>query len=211
MAESCTCSEREEKLHGRALLLSYLTVGYNVLEGVASIAAGAVAGSIALVGFGLDSFVESFSGGIMIWRFSQRRLTEDGEKKVEAKAVKLVGWSFFVLAAYILFEAAKRLVMREIPEPSLFGILVAATSLVAMPVLFIAKKRTGRKLGSRSLVADSKQTLACIFMSAALLLGLLANRLFGIWQADPIVGLFIAAWLVREGIETLKQGRLCSC
>jgi cation diffusion facilitator family transporter len=211
MTESCTCRERDEKLHGRALVLSYFTVGYNVLEGVASIAAGGVAGSIALIGFGLDSFVESISGGIMIWRFSQRQLTDEREKKVEAKAVKLVGWSFFVLAAYILFEAVKKLVTREAPQPSLFGIIIAAMSLLVMPALFIAKQRTGKKLGSRSLVADSKQTLACVFMSAALLLGLLANRQFGFWQADPIVGLFIAAWLVREGVETLNQGRLCSC
>jgi divalent metal cation (Fe/Co/Zn/Cd) transporter len=182
-----------------------------VLEGVASIAAGALSGSIALVGFGMDSFVESISGGIMIWRFSQRRLTEEEEKKVEAKAVKLVGWSFFVLAAYVVFEAVKKLTTHEVPHPSLFGIIIAATSLVVMPVLFVAKQRTGRKLGSHSLVADSKQTLACTFMSAALLLGLLANRLFGFWQADPVVGLFIGAWLVREGVEALRLGRLCSC
>jgi divalent metal cation (Fe/Co/Zn/Cd) transporter len=159
----------------------------------------------------MDSFIESISGGIMIWRFRQTRLSEAEEKKVEARAVKLVGWSFFVLAAYVLFEAVKKLVTREVPEPSLFGIVIAATSLVVMPALFIAKQRTGRKLGSRSLLADSKQTLACTFMSLALLLGLLANRLFGFWQADPIVGLFIGAWLVREGVETLKEGKLCSC
>jgi divalent metal cation (Fe/Co/Zn/Cd) transporter len=138
-------------------------------------------------------------------------LSETEEKRVEARAVKLVGWSFFVLAAYVLFEAARKLITREVPEPSLFGIIIAATSLVVMPALFVAKQRTGRKLGSRSLLADSKQTLACTFMSLALLLGLLANRLFGFWRADPIVGLFIGAWLVREGVETLKEGRLCSC
>jgi len=147
----------------------------------------------------------------MIWRFSQTRLGEAEEKKVEARAIKLVGWSFFLLAAYILFEAVRKLVTREVPDPSLFGIIIAATSLVVMPVLFVAKRRTGRGLGSRSLMADSKQTLACTFMSLALLLGLLANRLFGFWQADPVVGLFIGAWLVREGVETLKEGRLCSC
>jgi divalent metal cation (Fe/Co/Zn/Cd) transporter len=147
----------------------------------------------------------------MIWRFSQTRLSESEEKRVEARAVKLVGWSFFVLAAYVLFEAVRKLISREVPEPSLFGIIIAATSLIVMPVLFIAKQRTGRKLGSRSLLADSKQTLACTFMSFALLLGLLANRLFGFWQADPVVGLFIGAWLVREGVETLREGKLCSC
>jgi len=211
MADKCACREHDENLHGRALLLSYFTVGYNVLEGIASIAAGALAGSIALVGFGMDSFIESISGGVMIWRFSQRGLTESEEQKVEAKAVKLVGWSFFILAAYIVFEAAKKLVEREVPQPSLFGIIVATASLIIMPVLFIAKRRTGRKLGSHSLVADSKQTLACTFMSAALLLGLLANRLFGLWQADPVVGGFIGIWLVREGIETLRRRELCSC
>ena len=211
MEENCSCCEPDRRLSRRALLLSYFTVAYNVIEGVLSIVAGGLASSIALVGFGMDSFIESTSGGIMIWRFSQTRLSEAEEKRVEARAVKLVGWSFFVLAAYVLFEAAKKLITREVPDPSLFGIIIAATSLVVMPALFIAKQRTGRKLGSRSLLADSKQTLACTFMSLALLLGLLANRLFGFWQADPVVGLFIGAWLVREGIETLREGRLCSC
>ena len=211
MAEDCSCCEPDRKLGRRALLLSYFTVGYNVIEGVVSISAGALAGSIALVGFGMDSFTESISGGIMIWRFRQTRLSEAEEKKVEARAVKLVGWSFFVLAAYVLFEAVRKLTTREVPDPSLFGIIIAATSLVVMPALYIAKQRTGRKLGSRSLLADSKQTLACTFMSLALLLGLLANRLFGFWQADPVVGLFIGAWLVREGVGTLKEGKLCSC
>ena len=211
MEENCSCCEPDRRLSRRALLLSYFTVAYNVIEGVLSIAAGGLASSIALVGFGMDSFIESTSGAIMIWRFSQTRLSEAEEKKVEARAVKLVGWSFFVLAAYVLFEAAKKLVTREVPDPSLFGIIIAATSLVVMPVLFFAKQRTGRRLGSRSLLADSKQTLACTFMSLALLLGLLANRLFGFWQADPVVGLFIGAWLVREGVETLREGRLCSC
>lgn len=211
MVEDCSCCEPDRKLSRRALLFSYFTVAYNVLEGVLSVLAGGLASSIALVGFGMDSFVESISGGIMIWRFRQMRLSEAEEKKVEARAVKLVGWSFFVLAAYVLFEGVRKLVTREVPDPSLFGIIIATTSLVVMPVLFIAKQRTGRKLGSRSLLADSKQTLACTFMSFALLLGLLANRLFGFWQADPVVGLFIGAWLVREGIETLREGRLCSC
>ncbi len=211
MSEDCQCCEPNRKLGRRALLLSYFTVAYNVLEGVLSVLAGGLASSVALIGFGMDSFIESISGGIMIWRFAQTRLSEAEEEKVEARAVKLVGWSFFVLAAYVLFEAARKLITREVPEPSLFGIIIAATSLVVMPALFITKQRTGRKLGSRSLLADSKQTLACTFMSFALLLGLLANRFFGFWQADPVVGLFIGAWLVREGVETLREGRLCSC
>lgn len=211
MNEDCTCSEPHQKLSRRALLLSWFTVAYNLIEGVLSILAGGMASSIALVGFGLDSFVESISGGIMVWRFSRTHLSESEEKRVEARAVKLVGWSFFVLAAYVLFAAVKKLATRAAPMPSLFGIIIAAASLVVMPVLYLAKQRTGRRMDSRSLLADSRQTLACLFMSLALLLGLLANRLFGFWPADPVVGLSIGAWLVREGIETLKRGRLCSC
>ena len=211
MVEDCPCCEPDRNLGRRALLLSYFTVAYNVAEGVLSILAGGLASSIALVGFGMDSFIESISGGIMIWRFRHTRLSEAEEKRVEARAVKLVGWSFFVLAAYVLFEAVRKLLTREIPEPSTLGIIIAATSLVVMPLLFFAKRVTGRKMGSRSLLADSKQTLACTFMSAALLVGLLANRIFGFWQADPVVGLAIGAWLVREGVQTLREGRLCSC
>lgn len=194
-----------------ALLLSFFTVGYNIIEGALSILAGGLASSVALVGFGVDSLIESVSGGIMIWRFSQTRLSETDERRVEARAVKLVGCSFFILAGYVLFEAIKKLVNREAPEPSLLGIIIAATSLVVMPALFFAKQVTGRRMGSRSLLADSKQTLACMLMSLALLLGLLTNELFGFWQADPIVGLFIGCWLVREGIETRREGRFCSC
>ncbi len=211
MDESCNCCEHRERLSRRALVLSCFTVGYNVLEGVLSLLAGGLASSIALIGFGFDSFTESLSGAIMIWRFSQTRLSEQEEQKTEVRAVKLVGWSFFVLAAYVLFEAVRKIVTREIPEPSTFGIIIAATSLVVMPALFIAKHVTGRRMESRSLLADSKQTLACTFMSAALLGGLLANRVFGFWQADPVVGFAIGAWLVREGVQTLREGRLCSC
>ena len=181
MAEECSCCEPDRKLARRALMLSYFTVAYNVLEGVLSVLAGGLASSIALIGFGMDSFIESILGGIMIWRFRQTRLSEVEEKKVETRAVKLVGWSFFVLAAYVLFEAVRKLVAREVPNPSLFGIVIAATSLVVMPVLFIAKQRTGRRLGSRSLLADSKQTLACWHVSVALVIRPLANRLFGFW------------------------------
>ena len=191
--------------HKKALLLSYFTVGYNIIEGLVSIWAGSMAGSIALVGFGLDSFVESLSGGVMIWRFSQHgKISEEAEEKIEGKAAKLVGYTFFILAAYVLFESLKKLLSREIPQPSLFGIIIAVVSLIVMPVLFLAKYRLGRKIGSKSLIADSKQTLACVFLSASLLIGLGLNYLFGFWQADPIVGLIVVVFLVREGIETLQ-------
>ena len=193
------------KLNRKALLLSYVTVGYNILEGIASIIAGSLAGSIALVGFGLDSFVESLSGGVMIWRFRKKgKISEEEEERLERKATKLVGYTFFVLAAYILYESIKKLIYRETPDPSLFGIIIAIVSLVAMPILFYQKYKTGKSLKSRSLVADSKETLACLFLSLALFIGLGMNYLFGLWQADPIVGLIIVVFLVREGYEAFR-------
>ena len=193
------------KLNRKALLLSYVTVGYNILEGIVSIIAGALAGSIALIGFGLDSFVESLSGGVMIWRFrKQGKISKEEEEHAERKATRLVGYTFFILAVYILYESINKLVYRETPDPSLFGIIIAIISLVAMPILFYHKYKTGKALNSKSLVADSKETLACLFLSFALLIGLGTNYLFGLWQADPVVGLIIVVFLVREGYETLR-------
>jgi len=192
--------------------LSYFTVGYNLLEGVASIAAGILAGSIALLGFGFDSAIESTSGAIMIWRFRQRAaLTEEEEERIEKQAARLVAISFFVLAAYIAWQSFSALYFAEKPEPSLFGIIVAAVSLVVMPWLFLRKYRLGKKIGSNSLVADSKQTLACVMLSAALFVGLGLNYLFGLWQADPIAGLVIGGFLVREGIVGLVTQKTCGC
>ena len=199
-------------LHKKALLLSYLTVGYNLLEGVLSLLAGSLAGSIALVGFGLDSFVESLSGGIMIWRFrSHAHLTAAQEERREKLAIKLVGWTFFGLAAYVLYESLKKLAFQEAPAPSLLGIIIALASLILMPLLFALKLRTSAGLGSASLRADARQNLACAFLSLALLVGLGLNYVAGLWQADPIIGLIIGAVLVREGYHTLKEEKLCSC
>jgi cation diffusion facilitator family transporter len=202
----------DSKLHKRALFLSYFTVGYNILEGLVSILAGVIAGSIALVGFGLDSFVESLSGGVMIWRFTQHgKLSKEGEEKIEKKAVKLVGYTFFILGLYVLYESVKKLYFREIPDPTLLGIIIAIVSIIVMPLLFLMKYRTGKAIGSRSLMADSKETLACLLLSVALLIGLGLNYLFGLWQADPIVALGIVLFLFKEGYSTLKEEELCSC
>jgi divalent metal cation (Fe/Co/Zn/Cd) transporter len=202
----------KERLQKRALLLSYLTVGYNILEGAVAIFAGYLAGSIALVGFGLDSFVESLSGGVMIWRFRPHPgRTPEEEERLEKKAVKLVGYTFFILAAYVFYESVERLWFQEAPAPSLLGIIIATVSLVLMPALFYYKYSLGRSLGSASLMADSKQTLACALLSLALLIGLGLNYLYGIWQADPVIGLLIVALLVREGYEALKEEKLCTC
>lgn len=192
----------------RAWRLSLFTVLYNLLEGVASVAAGAGAGSAALVGFGADSFVESLSGGVMLWRFGQ---PPENAERVERKAARLVGWTFFVLAAYVAYDAGRSIMLGERPDASWFGIGLAVLSLIVMPVLYIAKTRTAERLGSGSLRADSKQTLACTMLSAALLVGLGLNALFGLWQADSVLGLLIAAILVREGREAIREGRMCAC
>jgi divalent metal cation (Fe/Co/Zn/Cd) transporter len=199
-------------LHKKALILSYFSVGYNLVECLASLLAGYLAGSIALVGFGLDSLVESLSGGVMIWRFGQHQgLSAQEEARLEARAIRLVGYTFFVLAAYVIYESAKKLYFQEIPLPSLFGMLIALASLTIMPGLYYLKYRTGKSLNSRSLVADSKQTLACAFMSLALLIGLGLNYFLGLWQADPIIGLGVGALLLKEGFTALKEEKPCSC
>ncbi len=195
-----------------ALILSYLTLGYNLLEALASLLAGYLAGSVALTGFGLDSLVESLSGAIMIWRFRPHPgLTPAQEARKEKLAIKLVGCTFFFLAAYVTFESLRKLYEREMPEPSLLGLIIALISIILMPTLFFLKRRTSRALNSRSLLADARQTLACFFLSIALLLGLGLNYLFGLWQADPVTGLLISAVLLKEGYATLTAEELSSC
>ena len=192
--------------HNRhALLLAYFTVGYNILEGLVSVVFAVPAGSPALLGFGVDSFVESLSGLVMVWRF-----TGSGEHR-EDSAMRLVGFSLLILAAYVAYESAVELYSGEKPEPSLVGIAIAVVSLIVMPVLLVLKRRVGRIIESRSLLADAKQTLGCILLSVALLLGLGLNYLLGWWQADPIAGLVIAAFLLREGYRALAKQELCSC
>jgi divalent metal cation (Fe/Co/Zn/Cd) transporter len=168
---------------------------------------------VALVGFGLDSFVESLSGGVMIWRFRGRHgdAREPAAERRERRALTLVGYTFFVLGAYVLFEAARKLLTGERPEPSVPGIAILLLSLVVMPLLFFAKRRTARRLESRSLEADSKQTLACVGMSAGVLLGLVLNQAFGFWQADPVIAIAIALLLFKEGREAVAEGKVCSC
>jgi len=199
-------------LHKKALFLSYFTVGYNLLEGLVSVLAGVLAKSTALLGFGFDSFVESLSGGIMVWRFrKQERTSKEDVLRMEKKAVRLVAVTFFILGAYVIFESAKKLYFREAAEPSLFGIIIAIVSLIVMPVLFWLKYKTGKSLESRSLVADSKQTLACMLLSVALLVGLGLNYAFHLWWADPAAGILIAVYLLREGYETWQEEKLCAC
>lgn len=195
-----------DSLYKRGLHLSYFTVAYNMLEAIASILFGGIASSIALIGFGLDSIVESLSGLVMVWRFRQHdNLSEADEERVEKRAMRFVGITFFVLAAYVFVESARKLIFREIPDPSLPGIIIAVLSLIIMPLLARAKIRLGERIGSRALIADAKETLACTFLSLALLVGLGANYLVGFWQADPLVGLIVVVFLVREGREVQEE------
>ena len=199
-------TENMERLYKQGLRLEYLTVGYNIVEAALSIVFGHIAGSIALVGFGLDSIVESLSGFVLIWRLRMHgKVSEEEEERVEHRAMRFVALTFFVLGAYVLYQSVRKLVIREIPDPSLAGILIAAVSLIVMPLLTLRKLKVGRAIGSEALVADAKETMACAFLSVALILGLGLNFLFGLWQADAVAGLVIFVFLFREGWESWNE------
>ena len=198
----------DDKLYKKALNLEYFTVGYNVLEGFFSIFFGAHAGSIALIGFGLDSIVESLSGLILIWRLSKHEVcSEDEERTSENKAIKFVAATFFLLGAYIFYESAKKLIFIVILAPSLSGIIIDSLSVIIMPILSFRKRDLGMKINSKALVADSKETLTCALLSVPLLLGLTTNYFFGLWQADPLVGLIVVVFLIREGLEWWEEAK----
>ena len=186
--------------------LEYFTVVYNASEAVLSILFGILAGSIALVGFGLDSVIESLSGFVLIWRLRQHgKITQVEEERIEKKAMKFVAISFYILGLYILFQSIKKLLFKEMPDPSLPGILIALASLIVMPALSIAKRRVGEQIRSGALIADSKETLACSFLSVALLFGLGFNYLLGWWYADAIAGILIVFFLFHEGLEGWRE------
>ena len=190
----------------RALRLEYVTVGYNSLEAIAAITFGLIAGSIALFGFGLDSIIESLSGMILIWRLydHDRQSSEESEKK-ERYAVRFVSISFFILGAYIIFESVRKLLVLEIPNASLPGIIIASLSLIIMPILAMRKKKLGQQINSRALMADAQETIACALLSAALLLGLGLHWWIGFWQADPAAAILIALYLFKEGKENWED------
>ena len=193
----------EHRTH--ALALSYFTVAYNVLEGLVSVTFAIAAGSPALLGFGIDSFVESLSGMVMIWRFSR---TSDDERR-ELLAIRLTGTSLVILAAYVAYDAIRSLYYVDAPDRSIVGLIIAALSLFVMPTLYLLKRRTAAALQSRSLVIDAKQTLTCIMLSVALLVGTGLHYVAGLWQADPLAGLVIAVYLVREGYKAWTEQELC--
>ncbi|TAL12867.1 MAG: hypothetical protein EPO00_01390 [Chloroflexota bacterium] len=191
----------------RGLRLEYLTVGWNIAEGLIAVGAGIAAGSIALIGFGVDSFVETISGGVLIWRLSAEargNLDEEAVERTEERAERLVGVAFLLLAAYVAFEAVRSLINLEEPHASPVGIALTALSIAVMLWLARAKRRTGEALDSRALVADAQQTYACWYLSIVTLAGLALNALLGWWWADPVAALGIAVLLVREGLEVLR-------
>lgn len=192
----------------RGRLLEYLTISWNSLEGLIAVAAGLAAGSIALVGFGFDSVIEVTSGAALLWRLHMD--APERRERAEKVALKLVGWSFLLLAAYVAFDAVKALVLREPPEASYVGIALAALSLVVMPLVARAKRKVAAGLNSRALEADSRQTDICAYLSAILLGGLLANALVGWWWADPVAALVMVPIIVKEGAEALRGETCCN-
>jgi len=190
----------------RGLRLEYLTVGWNVLEGFVAVVAGMASGSVALVGFGLDSFVETISGAVLIWRLREEDRGADPERieQVERRAERLVGVAFLLLAAYVAVEAVMSLLAGDTPEASPVGIVLTTVSIAVMVWLAAAKLGVGQALGSRALIADSRQTRACWYLSMVTLAGLAANAVAGWWWADAVAALAIAVLLVREGLEALR-------
>jgi divalent metal cation (Fe/Co/Zn/Cd) transporter len=191
--------------HGQRL--EYFTIAWNALEGLVAVLAGAIAGSISLVGFGIDSFIEVTSGSVLLWRMSVDADVQRRERN-ERRALKIIGACFLALAAYITYESAMDLWAKKAPEHSIPGIVLACVSLVVMPLLSRAKRRVGRALGSAAMHADAKQTEFCTYLSGILLAGLLLNAFFGLWWADPAAALIMVPIVAKEGIEGL-QGNAC--
>jgi divalent metal cation (Fe/Co/Zn/Cd) transporter len=191
------------RLARRAALLAWFTIGWNTIEGIVAVGAGIAAGSIALVGFGLDSGVEVFAGAVVVWQL--RGLSEDKEQR----ALRLIAVSFFALAAYTIAEASRDLLDGDHAATSLVGVVLAAVSLLVMPALAVAKRRTGRQLGNTVVVADSTETALCSYLSAILLGGLVLNAAVGWWWADPLAALGIAALAIRDGREAWHGETCC--
>ena len=196
-----------ERLAGRARLLSWVSLAYMTLEGGVAILAGVLAGSVALVGFGIDSAIEGFASAIIVWRFTGARMFSDA---AERRAQRLVALQFFLLAPYVGFESVQALLAGDRPDASWLGIVLSATSLAVMPYLGIAKQRIADTIGSAATRGEGRQNVLCAYLAGALLLGLLGNALLSAWWLDPAVGLLIAAVAVKEGREAWR-GEGCAC
>src|SRR6266852_2269494 len=205
MAETASLERMVVVRHG--LRLEYFTIAWNGLEGLVAVVAGAIAGSISLVGFGIDSFIEVTSGSVLLWRMSVDADIRRRELN-ERRAVQVVGISFLCLASSIAYESAMDLWSRRAPEHSIPGIVLACISLAVMPLLARAKRKVGHALGSAAMHADAKQAEFCAYLSAIMLAGLLLNALFGLWWADPAAALIMVSIIAKEGIQGL-QGKAC--
>ena len=199
--------EERHRLAARVRLLSWVSLVYMAAEGGIAILAGVLAGSIALIGFGIDSAIEGFASAIIVWRFTGHRIMSDA---AETRAQKLVAVQFFVLAPYVAVESVRALVAGDHAEVSWLGIALSASSLVVMPYLGIAKSRLADQLGSPATKGEGRQNLLCAYLAGALLVGLLGNALWGAWWLDPVIGLLIAGVAVKEGAEAWR-GEGCSC
>jgi len=194
----------------RGRTLEYFTVAYNSAEGLISLVAGFIAGSVSLIGFGLDSLIEVTSGAALLWRL-HHDLNESRREAVERITLRIVGWCFVALAAYVAVGSAWTLVQQEKSERSIPGIAVAAASVVVMPLLARAKRRVAEGIGSTAMKADSRQTDFCTYLSAILLGGLLLNALLGWWWADPVAGLVMVPIIAREGLDGIRGEGCAEC
>src|SRR6266496_924550 len=198
---------REVHAH-RGKRLEYFTIVWNCIEGLVALIAGVLAGSISLVGFGVDSFIEVTSGATLLWRMAVDS-DEHTRERNERLSLRVVGACFLLLSAYVAYESISDLVNRKAPEHSVPGIILACVSLIVMPILSRAKKDVGQRLGSAAMEADAKQTDFCVYLSALLLVGLLFNATLGWWGADPVAALIIAPIIAKEGIDGVR-GKGCS-
>jgi divalent metal cation (Fe/Co/Zn/Cd) transporter len=192
----------------RGKRLEYFTIGWNILEGLVAVVAGALAGSISLLGFGIDSFIEVTSGTVLLWRMSVDADALKRERN-EMFSLRIVGVCFLALAIYVVSESASDLVSRKAPEHSIPGIVLACVSLIVMPVLSRAKKKVATSLGSLAMHADAKQTDFCVYLSAILLIGLLLNTMLGWYWADPLAGLIMVPIIAKEGFDGIRARACC--
>lgn len=198
MSASLT-AERRERLHRRVRFIVAFTITYNVIEAIVAIWAGVAPSSAALIGFGLDSVVEVLSALAIAWQFTRK-----DPERWEKATVRAIGIAFFALAAYVSVDAVLSLISQEGPDHSPFGIGITALSLIVMPALAWFETRTGRELESKSVLADARQLILCVYLSGAVFVGLILNSLFGWWWADAVAALFVAALAVREGVEAWR-------
>ncbi len=193
----------------RGLALNYLTIGYNVLEAIVALGAGIVAGSVALVGFGLDSVIEVTASGAAQWRL-RADLDAARRERVERATQRIIGWSFLALAAYVAYDSVSAILQREPPERSFVGLVILALSAVVMPVLARAKRRVARAMTSRALEADAMQTSLCAYLSVIALAGVVLNAALGWWWADPVAALAMVPIIAREGMEGVRGESHCA-